>query len=156
VVPIDQSLLYVQPVYVESSANQIPTLKDVVVVYNHTAYQSSNASLDNALCQIQNPAPDNSRPFASYCSTPQAKGAPLVGGGPTVIPSPTGGTGSGTTTVPPNSPAPTTVSGLLAKAQAAFAAANTALKNGNLALYQTDIQQGVNYVNQAQALAGRK
>src|SRR5262249_51076716 len=38
VVPIDQTLLYVQPVYVESSANQIPTLKDVVVVYNSTAY----------------------------------------------------------------------------------------------------------------------
>ncbi len=63
VVPIDQTLLYVQPVYVESSTNQIPTLKDVVVVYNRTAYQSSNASLDNALCQIQNP--DGIQPFSS-------------------------------------------------------------------------------------------
>jgi uncharacterized membrane protein (UPF0182 family) len=55
VVPLDDTLLYVEPIYVESSANQIPTLKDVVVVYNGVAYQSNNASLDNALCQIVNP-----------------------------------------------------------------------------------------------------
>jgi hypothetical protein len=46
------------------------------------------------------------------------------------------------------------VSALLGKAQAAFAAATAALKNGNLALYQSDIQQGISYVNQAQALSG--
>jgi uncharacterized membrane protein (UPF0182 family) len=164
VVPIDQTLLYVQPVYVESSANQIPTLKDVVVVYNSKAYQSQNASLDNALCQIQNP--DGSRPFSSYCTTPEAEGAPLVGSGATGATAPSGG-GAKTTvpptttptpsttpsTVPPATPAPagTSVGALLAKAQASFTAAQAALKDGNLALYQTYIQQGVSYVSQAQA-----
>jgi uncharacterized membrane protein (UPF0182 family) len=162
VVPIDQTLLYIQPVYVESSANQIPTLKDVVVVYNSKAYQSSNASLDAALCQIQNP--DGSFPFSSYCTTAAAKGAPLVGG------TGTSGTSTGsaptTTTVPPTStsapsgpltppPAGATVASLLTKAQASFAAANTALTSGNLAAYQADVQQAQNYVNQAQALAAK-
>jgi uncharacterized membrane protein (UPF0182 family) len=155
VVPIDQSLLYVQPVYVESSANQIPTLKDVVVVYNSKAYQSSNASLDNALCQIQNP--DGSRPFSSYCNTPEAKGAPLVGVAPNAPSTPATPTpsGSGTTTVPTTTPPPTgsSVTSLLAKAQAAFAAANAALKTGDLSGYQKDIQQANSYVNQAQAAA---
>ena len=78
VVPIDDTLLYAEPIYVESSVNQIPTLKDVVVVYNHQAYQSNNASLDNALCQNVNP--DGTKPFSSYCNTAAAQSAPLVSG----------------------------------------------------------------------------
>ena len=76
VVPLDQTLLYVQTIYVESSSNQIPTLKDVVVVYNGKVYDSSNASLDNALCQVTNP--DGTQPFSSYCNTAAATAAPLV------------------------------------------------------------------------------
>ena len=78
-VPIDDTLLYVEPIYVESSTNGIPTLKDVVVVYNHQAYQSDNASLDNALCQIANP--NGSKPFSQYCTTPAALNTPLITGG---------------------------------------------------------------------------
>jgi uncharacterized membrane protein (UPF0182 family) len=164
VVPIDQTLLYVQPVYVESSANQIPTLKDVVVVYNSIAYQSSNASVDNALCQIQNPL-DGSRPFSSYCNTPEARAAPLVGPGAAGgSSSSTGSTNTSPSTTPSTTPssgpltsppagAGTSVTSLLAKAQASFAAAQSALKTGDLAGYQSDIQQGINYVNQAQAAA---
>jgi uncharacterized membrane protein (UPF0182 family) len=168
VVPIDQTLLYVQPVYVESSANQIPTLKDVVVVYNSKAYQSSNASLDNALCQVANP--DGSKPFSSYCNTAAAKGAPLVSGGIGLGSGPATGTGTGaggtTTTVPQtvpttptttqgNPPAGATVASLLSKAQASFAAAADALKSGDLAGYAADVRQAQIYVNQAQALAGK-
>ena len=54
IIPLDDTLLYVQPIYVESSTNQIPTLKDVVVVYNGVAYHSGNASIDAALCQLHN------------------------------------------------------------------------------------------------------
>jgi uncharacterized protein len=164
VVPIDQTLLYVQPVYVESSANQIPTLKDVVVVYDSQAYQSSNASLDNALCQVVNPD-GKTRPFASYCNTAEAKAAPLVGSGSGVN---TGGSGSSSTggssttvptTTPPTTPstipAGTTVDSLLARAQASFTAANAALKAGNLADYQAAVQQAETYVQQANALAAK-
>ena len=144
IVPIDQTLVYVQPVYVESSSNQVPTLKDVIVVYNSIAYHSSNASLDNALCQVANP--DGSQPFSNYCNTTAANATPLV-------PSGTGGTGtpgSPSTTVPSNG-APT-VASLLAQAQAALNAANTALKNGDLATYQADVNKALGYLNQAEQL----
>ena len=174
VVPIDQTLLYVQPVYVESSANQIPTLKDVVVVYNGKAYHSSNASLDNALCQIVNP--DGSQPFSSYCTTAAATAPPLV--------SPSTSTGPGAaaaavagvavpvrarpprpcrarrrpspSSAPVTAPPGATVASLLNKAQSAFAAANVALRTGNLAGYQADVQQAQAYVNEAKALAASR
>ena len=155
IVPIDESLLYVQTVYVESSSNQIPTLRDVVVVYNSQAYHSGNASLDNALCQIQNP--DGSTPFSNYCNTAAAT---------SVLPSstlPAGSTPSNTTpsttTTVPTSVAPpskgATVQTLLADANSEFAAANTALKASNLAAYQTDINLAETYVNQAEQLAAK-
>jgi uncharacterized membrane protein (UPF0182 family) len=160
VVPIDEALLYVQPVYVESSSNQIPTLKDVVVVYNSKAYQSSNASLDNALCQITNPPPSNAKPFLSYCNTPAAHGvvstAPVPAGG-------SGTTGSTTTvprstvptTTPPTTPATSTVQSLLAKAQSSLAAAAAAEKAGNQAAYLADLAQEQAYIAQAEALAAK-
>ena len=142
IVPIDQTLLYVQPVYVESSSNQVPTLKDVIVVYNQTAYHSSNASLDNALCQVTNP--DGSQPFSNYCNTSAANAKPLV------TPSTPGSTNpsSPTTTTPPSSGSPT-VASLLAQAQTSLNAANSALKNGDLATYQADVNQALADINKA-------
>jgi uncharacterized membrane protein (UPF0182 family) len=160
VIPIDQTLLYIQPIYVESTANQVPTLKDVVVVYNGTAYNSGNASLDAALCKIQNP--DGTKPFTSYCNTSNAQNPSTV---PTVGSSPAGGsTTTTTTTTVPNSggssttvsppPAGATVAALLAQAQADFAAASQALKSGDLAGYQADIAKAEAAVAQAQKLQG--
>jgi len=158
IVPVDQSLLYVQPVYVESSSNQIPTLKDVIVVYNGQAYHSSNASLDKALCLVQNP--DGSNPFSTYCNTAAANAASTI---PSNVTTPgTGGSGS-TTTTPPTTAAPVsgvppappgaTVSSLLASAKQSIDAANAALKSGDLATYQKDVNQAEIYIQQAQQLS---
>ncbi len=159
VVPLDQTLLYVQTIYVESSSNQIPTLKDVVVVYNGKAYHSSNASLDNALCQITNP--DGSQPFSSYCNTAAAAGPPRC-------PAARRSTGTGTGTAPsrrlddrpclrrrrPLRPAAAggrqSVTSLLAQAQTSFNAADAALRSGDLAAYQADVQQAEAYVQPGQ------
>ncbi len=152
-VPIANTLLYVQPVYVSSVTNPVPELKDVIVVYDNVAYQSGNASLDAALCAITNP--DGSQPFERYCSTSAAE-RPT-----TAIPGPSGSTSSSgtgtsgnsgqappksspTTTVPPLSgvSAPHgTVPALLADADQAFQQANAALAAGNLGRYQTDVKQ---------------
>ena len=98
--PIGQSLLYIQPLYVESEQNGVPRLNDVVVVYNGTAYHSGSGdpSLDGALCQITNPG--GGRPFSSYCS-----GAPQTST-PTTPPA-QGGSSTTTTTTPATS-GPTT------------------------------------------------
>jgi uncharacterized membrane protein (UPF0182 family) len=161
VVPLDQTLLYVQTIYVESSSNQIPTLKDVVVVYDGKVYHSSNASLDNALCQITNP--DGSQPFSSYCNTAAAVAAPLVQPGGTTANNGNNSRSSSSTTVPttptttPVAPPPagSSVDSLLQQAQSSFNAADAALRSGDLAAYQHYVQQAEAYVNQAKALANK-
>jgi uncharacterized membrane protein (UPF0182 family) len=157
-IPIDQNLLYVQSIYVQSNSNPVPTLQDVVVVYNGTAYDSQNASLDAALCKVTNP--DGSQPFASYCNTSAANEASPGNN------SATGGTGSSssptssstsTTTAPAATPPASggqSVGALLATAAQDFSQANAALKAGNLAAYQQYVQAAQTAVSQAQALAG--
>ncbi len=157
IVPIDHTLLYVEPVYVESSTNHIPELRDVVVVYNGQAYHSSNASLDGALCQI-------GAPFTAYCNTAAANAGPLInpnlGTGGTGSSS-TGGSTSTTTTpttIPSTAttvPAPAgnaTVQSLLAQAASDLQAAESALKAGDLGTYQAKNQAAYTAVQQAQKL----
>lgn len=153
-VPINQTLLYVEPVYVESSSNQVPTLHDVVVVYNSTAFDSQNASLDKALCNVANT--DGSHPFSMYCNTAAANNPS------TPIPSSaTGGIPSSTTTTVPPATSTTLVAppasgatpaSLLSQAQSEFAAAQTALRAGNLAAYQAAETAAQQLVTQAQQL----
>jgi hypothetical protein len=174
-VPLDQTLLYVEPLYVASATNSVPQLDDVIVVYNGRAYNSGNASLDAALCGISNP--DNSQPFTSYCNTSaanrQSLGSPgsnssTTGGGssttsttatstPTASTAPSASTagsastapaaGGSATTLPP--PQGSTVAQLLANAQSSFTAAKAALAAGDLAGYQNDINQANSDVAQA-------
>ena len=175
--PIGQSLLYIQPLYVESEQNGVPRLDDVVVVYNGTAYHSGsgNPSLDGAVCQITNP--NGSRPFNSYCSSasPPASTAttqPNKGSPPatattttvsaTTVPATTSTTGSRSTSTgtsgsvtttlvlpTPHSNVPKDLSG----AQQDFADAKAALHQGDLATYQQDIAAGEALVAQADKLA---
>ncbi|MBV9660425.1 MAG: UPF0182 family protein, partial [Acidimicrobiales bacterium] len=165
IIPINQTLLYIQPIYLESVTNRIPTLKDVVVVYNGQAFHSQNASLDNALCQVENP--DGSKPFESYCNTAAATSPSLISPTGAATPGGSGGTSSSpTTTAPPTTttvpaspppasgpPAGSTVSSLLGQANAQFAAADAALHNGDLATYQKDVNQAQTYVQWANQLA---
>jgi uncharacterized protein len=115
VVPIDQSFLYVQPIFVISSGNPIPQLKRVVVVHG------GNATIANSLSDAI---------AASFGQTPVQP--PTGGGGPP----PTGQLGQ-----------------LLAQAQQDFDAAEAALKNGDLATYQKEIEAGIALVNQASQLS---
>jgi uncharacterized membrane protein (UPF0182 family) len=154
VVPIDQTLLYIEPVYVESTSARIPTLDDVVVVYGGKAYHSQNAGLDNALCQITNP--DGSKPFAStYCNTPFANESPN-------LPSTNGSTGgsgatSTTTTLPPTStvtiPPGLSVQQLLAQANQDLAAAQAALAQQNLGQYEAYVKAATAAIKEANQLA---
>lgn len=146
VLPIDQSLLYIEPIYVESSSNLIPNLDDVVVVYNGQAYHSSNASLDNALCQIVNP--DGTKPFSSYCNTAAAQSTPL-------LPSTTQGSGgNGSTTTTTTVPAGQNIQSLLAQAGTDLANAQKALQAGNLGAYQADVNAAQAAVQRADQMAG--
>jgi uncharacterized protein len=131
VVPIGESLLYVQPLYVQSQSNPLPLLRDVLVVYNGQAVHGP--TIYDALCQFD---------FGkSLCS---------LG---------TGGAGTTPTTTPgtpttPTTPAPIqTVAQLLTDAQTHFNNAQNALKNGDLATYQKEIGLAQDDVNRAQQLS---
>jgi uncharacterized membrane protein (UPF0182 family) len=156
VVPVDQTLLYIEPVYVESTSAHIPTLDDVVVVYNGKAYHSQNSGLDNALCQIQNP--DGSKPFAStYCNTAFAQESPnlpingTAGGG-----SGSSSSTSTSTTTPPTTsgtvPPGATVQSLLAQANQDLANAQAALAQQNLGQYEADVKAATQAIKQANSL----
>ncbi|HET6965709.1 MAG TPA: UPF0182 family protein [Acidimicrobiales bacterium] len=152
VLPIDQSLLYIQPVYVESTNAKIPTLDDVVVVYNGKAYHSSNASVDNALCQIQNP--NGSKPFSSYCNTQYALEPPNL----PITSSGAQGPNQATTTTttvpgtPSTLPPGATVQSLLAEANQDLANAQKALAQQDLGLYKSWVDKATQAIKQANSL----
>jgi hypothetical protein len=161
--PIGESLLYIQPMYVEQVQNGVPRLNDVVVVYNNNAYHSGSGSpsLDLALCNVTNGG--NNHPFARYCSG----AAPTT---TTTTPahkktSPPPGKTVPSTTTSTTVPASTTSTTLALPSQRAslvqdldranqdFAYADAALKQGDLATYQNDIRAGEALVALATKLA---
>jgi uncharacterized membrane protein (UPF0182 family) len=150
--PIGQSLLYTQPLFVEQSANQVPSLQDVIVVYDGRAFQSgtANPTLSAALCNVTNP--QGGHPFASYCpSAPRAEAPAPKPKKASTTPSKAPSGSTTTTSVPPTKGA---LAKYLADAQQDFALANAALKRGDLAAYQHDIQAAESLVALAGKLAG--
>ena len=120
VIPVENSLLYVRPLYVQSTRNPLPEFKKAIVVFGNKAVMRD--SLQAALAAVFGAAPatlEQARP-----------GAPPVPGAP--APPPAAGPA-------PATPAAPNVQQLLDQAQAAYDAAQTALRNGNLAEYQRQI-----------------
>src|SRR5207248_2017349 len=109
VVPIEQSLLYIQPLYVKASQNPVPELKKVIVVAGDKAIMRD--TLQDALsAAIGAPAPP---------TLEQGNGA-------------TNGGNNGTATTPtPSAGLDQTTQQLYDEAQADFVAADDALKRGD-------------------------
>jgi uncharacterized protein len=143
-VPVDQALIYVQPLYVQAANNPVPRLEDVIAVYHGQAVHGG--TLNAALCQL---------PWGgSLCAAPGGTAPPPSGqtvtpGGGVTTPTTTPTTGG---TTPPS--VPQTVQALLADAVKHFDNANNALKNGDLATYQKEITAAQQDIKQAEALAG--
>jgi uncharacterized protein len=126
-IPIEQSLLYVRPVYVQGSGTtKLPEFRRIAAVYGNRAVISE--SLAGALSQL---FPDLGPP------------PPTGLGGGLVPPPPDGGT-----------PPATDVAGLLAQADTAYNEAQTALKAGNLADYQKAVDRMADLIRRAQAVSG--
>ena len=153
-VPINQSLIYVQPLYVQAQSNPVPRLADVIVVYHGQAVHGG--TLNAALCQL---------PFgAVYCTLPGGNAPPPsqqstnatspAAGSTTPTTAPTSPTTAPPTTPTTAPPANATIAQLLADAQTHFANAQAALLRGDLATYQKENQAGVADVQQAAKLSG--
>jgi uncharacterized membrane protein (UPF0182 family) len=125
-IPIEQSILYVRPVYVQGSgATKLPQFRRIAAVYGNKAVISE--TLPGALSQL----------------FPELGPPPPAGGGEGTPGPPPGGQG-----------APTDVAGLLAAAQTAYNDAQTALKAGNLADYQKAVDRMADLIRQATDAAG--
>jgi uncharacterized membrane protein (UPF0182 family) len=133
VIPIERSLLYVRPMYVTSERTQLPEVRHVIVVHNGEAVM--RPTLREALVQLFGDAP------LTLEERPTGGVSPPSGGTGTG-----GGTGAGGA-VPGE--AATAVASLLARAEAAFAAADAALKAGNLAEYQAKIREAQDLIASA-------
>jgi uncharacterized membrane protein (UPF0182 family) len=128
VIPVGESLLYVQPVYVSSQANAIPELKRVLVV--NGGQIGIGATLSEALNDTLGDdvvPPDGG-----------GTGGGESGGG--------GGGGGGTTE--------DRVRALLAEAVGHFDAAEAALRAGDLATYQDEVRAAETAIAEAARLAG--
>jgi uncharacterized protein len=60
VIPIEQSLLYVEPLYLEAEQNQLPTLVKVIVAYRDRIVMAD--TLPEAIATIFRPAPNSQAP----------------------------------------------------------------------------------------------
>lgn len=125
VVPIDDSLLYVQPVYVQSNqANAIPELRRVVVVNGGSI--GIGTSLESALADALGDA----------------------------VPTPPPPDGDGDGEPPPTGTIDEQVQVLLEEAASHFALADAALRNGDLATYQREVELAQAAIEETQALLG--
>jgi hypothetical protein len=127
VVPVNQSLLYIRPLYVQAVNTPQPQFKKAIVVYGGQAVMQN--TLKDALASIFGAAPPTQEQAAGQTPPPTPSA-------PTPTPTPTG--------PPPN------IKALLDQAAAAFNDAQDALKAGDLGRYQADVQKGADLVRQAQ------
>ena len=126
VVPLHDSILYVQPVYMSSTSNPLPVLQKVIVATPSAIVWGD--TLQAALTQL----------ISGNGQTPGT--SPSPGTSPGVSPSPGVTPVPGTTPSPgPTVPANATNQQLIASASQHYAAAQAALRNGDLATYQKEM-----------------
>ncbi len=111
-VPLDQSVLYIRPLYITSTTNSLPQLKYVIAVFNQDV--DISPTLAGALTSVL--------------------GANVSVGPP--------GSSTGGTTPPSGGTTPSgkTAQDYLKQAAADYTAAQTALTNGDLGTYQDDVK----------------
>ena len=135
VVPVGDTLIYLQPVYLQSTSSKFPEFQRIVVASPTSVVWGR--TLTEALDQLLE----------------------TVGPGPTPSPGPTPtpgpGSSPGTTPAPTAGPdLPTDVAGLVAYANAHFEAAQAALRAGDFASYGHEIELVRQALAQLDALAG--
>jgi uncharacterized membrane protein (UPF0182 family) len=141
VVPLQDTILYVEPVYVQAANNPLPVLQKVIVASPGQVVWGD--TLEDALQQLVSgggTAPGGSpSPGPSSGATPAPSATATAGGSPTALPS-------------------VSLSGsaqqLIAEASAHYQAAQQALHNGDLATYQKEMNTVGDLLAQLQKVLG--
>jgi uncharacterized membrane protein (UPF0182 family) len=140
-VPIGNGNLYVEPIYLRAETSQLPELKRVVLVNGNRI--AMEPTLDRALDVVFGRA------------APTAPTTDTTGAGPPAA-APTPGTPSPAQTPTPRpETTPGTVTDLARQAEAAFERAQAALRNGDLATYQQEINRAQELVRQIAQQTGQ-
>jgi uncharacterized membrane protein (UPF0182 family) len=130
VVPVGDSLLYLQPVYLQSTSSAFPEFQKIIVASPTTVVWAN--TLGEALTSLMlqsGPAPSPS---------PAPNPSPSPGATPTPAPTPTATPGPGQSQAPGDQ-LPTDVNGLVSYANLHFEAAQAALRAGDFATYGGEI-----------------
>jgi uncharacterized membrane protein (UPF0182 family) len=141
--PVNNSIIYVRPLYVSSDNNTpIPELKQVIAVFGGQVVMKP--TLREALQTLFPGA--NPQTFESVVDSQETGGGGAAIDEGSSTPSPT----TTTTTVPSTGNA--TKDQLIDQAARALTDADTALRNGDLAGYQAKVREAQSLLNQAQTL----
>jgi uncharacterized membrane protein (UPF0182 family) len=123
VIPIEESLVYIRPLYLRAAGGRIPELKRVVVAYRNRIVMEE--SLDVALARLF-PGSGSDRPRAPVPARGDSSGTTTAAAAAT-----TGASGSGAGAA----------SGLAAQAQRQYQQAMQAQRAGNWALYGEEVKK---------------
>ena len=146
-VPLENTILYVRPLYVSADANSAPQLQQVIVVSgSQVAMRPTLREAIQLLYPGSNPETVESRTIRQLGAT---SGTDTSGSSSGTTTTTTPG-GSTTTTVPPADGL--TVDQLVAKAVQALNEADAARLSGDLGTYQAKVTEAQGYLDQAQAL----
>ena len=129
VVPLDDALIYLQPVYLQSTGSAFPEFTRIVVASPRQVVWAE--TLGEAL-RLLLAAEDSGAPVPSPTPTPTPGPTPAPGSTPTPRP-------SGTAAPTPGTALPADVPGLIEYANAHFELAQAALRNGDFARYGVEI-----------------
>ena len=154
-VPVEQSILYVRPLYVVAQSTQVPELQQVIAVLEERVVMCP--TLEEALQGLfgLRPVLDQEDISASSCvgntagvtaPPPSAEPQPSPPA-PSVEPQPPAPPGPEPPSAPPA--APGTVGDLLDQAVARFAEADEALRQGRLDLYQQRVDEAEELIRRA-------
>ncbi|MHB8732464.1 MAG: UPF0182 family membrane protein [bacterium] len=125
VVPIADSLLYIEPLYLEAQGSALPELKRVIVAYG--AQIAMEPTLEGAVARIFGVLPAAAAPAG-----PAAPAVQPPAGSPSGVPSPPETRAGGAAESPQ-------VAALIAEANAHYARAQAALRAGDFAAYGKEI-----------------
>jgi uncharacterized membrane protein (UPF0182 family) len=128
VVPIEDSLLYVQPLYLESTQTQLPQLKRVIVFYRAPAPSGGQGNAEQVVAMKPTLGEALVAAFGSSFNPGTSAGGGTTGGGATGGGATGGTTGTGGTLS-------AQARALIAQANSEFDAAQTALQAGDFAEY---------------------
>ena len=137
VIPIEESMLYIRPLYLRSAGGRIPELKRVIVAYQNRIVMEE--TLEQALNRIFPPGGGSQPVVGLVDANTMSVGTPVGGALP---PSPAD-LGLGATAAPPPAAlgADATREQLSAEALAAYQRALAAQREGNWALYGEEIKR---------------